>query len=239
MRHFRFGLFLKRNPVRPIRKFLHNQLNFVILPVLGKLDRRTARDFARDARYIKKPWKKSDEKAIRDFYFHTSRRQMHLRMLSFYHLQDRCEIWSINGYRKGIEYRYPLLDRRIIEFMLTVPTELLCVNPYFRPLLREIGDGLLPDEIRLHWDKDDHVYREFLTMINAMSAELFMGEIDHWRANPDMDFIDYKTLQEDIAKYRSGLSDPDRKLLDRMLVLMRSINEYTRHYRKRTGSSVH
>jgi len=164
---------------------------------------------------------------------------MHLRMLSFYHLQDRCEIWFINGYRKGIEYRYPLLDKRIIEFMLTVPTELICVKPYFRPLLREIGSGILPDEIRLHCDKDDHVYREFLTMVNAFSARSFMGEIDLWRTNPDMDFIDYETLQDDIAKYGSGLSDPDRRLLDRMLVLMRSINEYTRHYRKKPVSYAH
>ncbi len=239
LRHFRFRLFLRRNPVRPIRKFIHNQLNFVILPVLGKLDRRTARAFARDARYIKKPWKRSDERAIRDFYFHTSRHQMHLRMLSFYHLQDRCEIWFINGYRKGIEYRYPLLDRRIIEFMLTVPSELLCATPYFRPLIRDIGAGILPDEIRLHWDKDDHVYREYLTMVNAVSAELFMDEFEKWKANPDMDFLDFGLLEEDIERYRSGSTDPDRKLLSRLIVLIKSINEFTRHYRGRPGKSVH
>lgn len=164
---------------------------------------------------------------------------MHLRMLSFYHLQDRCELWFINGYRKGIEYRYPLLDRRIIEFMLTVPSELLCATPYFRPLIRDIGAGILPDEIRLHWDKDDHVYREYLTMVNAVSAELFMDEFEKWKANPDMDFLDFGLLEEDIERYRSGSTDPDRKLLSRLIVLIKSINEFTRHYRERPGESVH
>ena len=42
--------------------------------------------------------------------------------------------------------------------MLKVPSELLCKTDYFRPLLREIGEGILPDEVRLHEQKYDPVY---------------------------------------------------------------------------------
>ncbi len=36
----------------------------------------------------------------------------------------------MNGFRKGVEYRYPLLDKRIIEYMLKVPSELLCKTDF-------------------------------------------------------------------------------------------------------------
>ncbi len=92
-----------------------------------------------------------------NYFFHTSRQQVHLGVLRFYHFQERCETWAVNGFRKGVEYRYPLLDRRIIEYMLKVPSAMLCKTDYFRPLLRLISEGILPEEVRWQADKSDPV----------------------------------------------------------------------------------
>ena len=232
LKQLKIKLFLKRNPLRPFKKFVRNQLDFVVYPFIGVLNRSTARSFDNEARYIRKPYKRSDKKAIRTFYFHRSRRQMHLRMLDFYHLQDRCETWAVNGYRNGIEYRYPLLDKRIIEYMISVPTELLCKEYCYRPLLREIGLNIIPDEIRLHWEKADHVFGESLNKVYNESAELFMDEYETWRNNRDLDFIDFDLLCKDIARYRSGDGKLNRKLFTRLLVLIKGVHEFSKQYRR-------
>ncbi|TFG90082.1 MAG: hypothetical protein E4H16_02480 [Candidatus Atribacteria bacterium] len=231
LRNLKLGLFFKRNPIRELRKFVRNQLRFVVFPAVGVLDRATTKAFSKDVRYVRRQHKKSERGAIRNFYFHTSRRQMHLRMLRFYHLQERCETWAVNGYRRGVEYRYPLLDRRIIEFMLKVPSELLCQTHCYRPILREIGMDLFADEIRLQLDKDDHVYREFLHGIYREAAVVFIKDVHLWEANRDLDFIDFKLLREDIARYRSHSPGMDEKTLVRGLVNIRSVHEFTLKYK--------
>ena len=70
-----------------------------------------------DNSLLKKP------KTINNLYFWKSRREMHLRLLYDGHLSERTEDWTINGVRSGIEYRYPLLDKRIIEFIMKVPSK--------------------------------------------------------------------------------------------------------------------
>jgi asparagine synthase (glutamine-hydrolysing) len=71
-----------------------------------------------------------------------------LRLTAGY-LQDRIEAWAVQGARDGIEYRYPLLDRRLVEFCLGVPPELFRDGPTGRALFRAALAGILPDSIRL------------------------------------------------------------------------------------------
>jgi asparagine synthase (glutamine-hydrolysing) len=232
LRRLRFRAFFRRNPVKEPKKFIRHLLFFVVYPALHILDPRSARSFSNDVRYIRKPFKKSSRGAIANFYFHASRHQMHLNALQFYNLQERCESWHMLGFRKGVEYRFPLLDKRIIEYMLKVPSELLCETDYFRPLLREIGKGILPEEVRLNQSKNDPVYREFIDKLHKASALSFMEEADAWRANPDMHFIDFDLLLEDIAKYKSQSPGVGSKAFFRTLVYAKAIHEFSRKYQE-------
>ena len=233
LRSLKLCLYLRRNQIRQPKKFVRNLVYYVLMPALGILDRSTSRSFKDDARYLKKPFKKSDIKAVRQFYFHTSRRHHHLGMLNFYHLQDRCEKWFMMGYRHGVEYRYPLLDKRIVEYMLKVPSELLCVTDYSRPLLREISEGILPDEIRLNKSKNDPVYWEWMDGLFKEAAVLFMEEVDVWERNPDLHFVDFDLLIQDIAKYKDRCEEVDNKVLFRALVYTKAIHEFTINYRNK------
>ena len=47
--------------------------------------------------------------------------------------------WFLSGARYGIEYRYPLLDKDIIEYMLKVPSKLLFKRDYSRSIIRELS----------------------------------------------------------------------------------------------------
>ncbi|MBE0674535.1 MAG: hypothetical protein IH591_07740, partial [Bacteroidales bacterium] len=238
--------FFRRNPVRPFRRFIRNQLLYVVFPALGILDRGTAKSFREDARYLKEAFRKSDRKAIKNFYFHTSRHQLHLRMLQFYHLQRRCENWMIIGYREGVEYRYPLLDRRIIEYMLRVPSELLCRTALFRPLLRELGRDILTEEIRLNNSKADPVSMKHTWDLLKVCGLSYMDEVAEWRHNPDLDFIDFGMLDEDIRAYResAGLLDKnalgvsagqvDENVLFKTLVNIKAVHEFSKNYAQRS-----
>ena len=50
----------------------------------------------------------------------TIRQAQQFKFKQFY-LQKRIEEWSLQGKVHKIEYRYPLLDRRILEFCMRVP----------------------------------------------------------------------------------------------------------------------
>ena len=231
LRGLKLRVFFRRNPLRPLKKFVKRQLFYVVFPALGILDKGISRSFRRDARYIRKVFSKSDKRAIRSFYFHTSRHQMHLNVLRFYNLQERCESWYMLGFRKGIEYRYPLLDKRIIEYMMKVPSGLLCKSDYFRPLLREISKGILPDEVRLNESKNDPVYWSWMGVLFKDAACTFLEEVDEWRANRDLQFIDFDLLSDDIAKYKKSHESVDCEGLFRALVYFKAIHEFTVTYR--------
>lgn len=230
LRRLNIRTWVSRNPFRPIRRFIKYLMQYTVLPAVGVLQPDVARAFAKDAYYIRKSFRKSHRTALRNYYFHTSRRQLHLRYLKFYHLQERCESWMISGYRRGIEYRYPLLDRRIIEYMIKVPSLLLCRTDYFRPLLRIIGEGLLPDDVRLNYSKRDPVYMEWWHELFRLSGLELMNEVEQWSGNPDLDFIDFEKLNDDIARYRSDPGAVDGRVLFKALVYMKGVHRFTVEY---------
>jgi len=53
----------------------------------------------------------------------------------------------------GLEYRYPLLDKDLIEFYLSMPPRLKAQNGVLRYAIRQAMAGYLPDEIRWRNDK--------------------------------------------------------------------------------------
>lgn len=235
LRDLRLRLFFRRNELRRPVRFLKNVVRYILMPALCIHERGTARAFRDDARYLRPQWRRSDRSAVRQFYFHTSRRGHHLGMLQFYHLQDRCEKWFTMGFRHGVEYRYPLLDRRIVEYMLKVPSELLCVSGYSRPLLREITRGLLPEEIRLNQSKKDPVYSHRLDELYRDAGVSFMEESGGWRENSDLQFIDFGRLDEDLRLFRQGEAVVADDVLFRGLIYIRAMDAFTREYR-RTGT---
>jgi asparagine synthase (glutamine-hydrolysing) len=77
------------------------------------------------------------------------------RSIEYGHLTRRIEDWAANGARHGIVYRYPLLDRRVVEFALGIPEEVFyCPSPT-RVLMRAAGAGLLPPRLLNRRPKDD------------------------------------------------------------------------------------
>jgi asparagine synthase (glutamine-hydrolysing) len=63
------------------------------------------------------------------------------------HLQNRLESWAVAGQGAGVEYCYPLLDKRLIEFALGVPAYLYRRRGVSRFLFRYAIKDVLSREI--------------------------------------------------------------------------------------------
>ena len=82
-------------------------------------------------------------------------RRVQLHLLCGGHLGERMDGWDVGGARHGIEYRYPLLDRRVLEFALGLPGEQYRRGPVSRWAMRHALGSILPDEVCWNPDKRD------------------------------------------------------------------------------------
>ena len=230
--------FFRRNSPLRFRKFIRTIIICIINPLIGLPEKDTRRSLRNNARYLKKKHRKSDKKAMAGFYRNTSRRKLHLGMLDFYHLQNRCESWYTYGYCKGVEYRYPLLDRRIIEYMLRVPSKILCKTDHYRPILRLISEGILPEKVRWHRSKNDPVYWTYMNELFENASSVFASETQSWKSNPMLDFVNFELLVKDISDFNEQRLKVDSAVLFRSLVYLKAINDFTVSYRKGRESVI-
>ena len=99
-------------------------------------------------------------------------RRTQLRLLQAGHLAERMEGWAASGAARGIEYRYPLLDRRLLEFALSLPPEQFRRGRWGRWLFRHGCEPLLPAEVCWNRRKADPARSEPLqdAFIKALPA---------------------------------------------------------------------
>ena len=124
-------------------------------------------------------------------------------LLQSAHLSARMEGWAASGARRGIEYRYPLLDRRVLEFALGLPPEQYRRGRWSRWLMRHAMRSVLPPEVCRHLDKDDPARYEPLrdVLTRALPA---VGEDLAARATPPS-----RACYVDVARLLDSL-DADR-----------------------------
>ena len=82
-------------------------------------------------------------------------RRAQLGFLQDGRLGDGLEQWRARGVRRGIEYRYPLLDRRLLEFALGLLPEQFRRPGHNRWLMRHALRHVLPPEICWNRSKQD------------------------------------------------------------------------------------
>ncbi len=92
----------------------------------------------------------------------------------------RLESWAESGRRHGITYRYPLLDRRVIEFALAIPPHLFRRGGENRWFFRQLTEGILPDQVRLHRSKKERVRVQALgsvlsDVVDSIGSDLGQG----------------------------------------------------------------
>lgn len=82
-------------------------------------------------------------------------RGVQLSYLEMGYIQQRIESWAIASINEKMEYRYPLLDKRLVEFCLGIPATLFLKGNQNRYIYRQAMKNELPDYIRLNTEKDE------------------------------------------------------------------------------------
>ena len=111
------------------------------------------------------------------------------------------ELWGVHGARRGIEARFPLLDRRLAELVLAAPLDLAA-----RPgpggskwLLRQAMVGILPEPIRCRQDKGTWAALTRDTICRRLSTEI--GRLFTGSRLGEMGLVDDRTLRQSMARY--------------------------------------
>lgn len=108
---------------------------------------------------------------------------------------DRSAHWyNQHAAAFGVEVRHPFLDRRLVEFILSIPPQQLFRAGLSKPLLRQAMTGVLPEAVRTRKDKTQlgaflnlSVGSERRSRIERLleaplAAELGIFDADHLRA---------------------------------------------------------
>ena len=127
-------------------------------------------------------------------------RRTQLWLLKSGGLAERMEGWAASGAWHGIQYRYPLLDLRLLEFALSLPPEQFKRPGADRWLMRHALGPLLPLEVRESTSKADPVRfqavkRAFFSALPVVRQRLAQ------RAQPPAraPYIDMPRLRERLA----------------------------------------
>ena len=80
-------------------------------------------------------------------------RENRWRLMTSPHIAERAEVWAQTGARHGLAFAFPLLDRRVVEFSLSLPSELFLRGGFRRRPFRDAMADVLPERVRLRHQK--------------------------------------------------------------------------------------
>ncbi|NTW31274.1 MAG: hypothetical protein HGB12_01340, partial [Bacteroidetes bacterium] len=105
--------------------------------------------------FVLKHWKQIFFHSRKNFYGYGNRTRFALNLLHNYHIPERMDSWAIHAERYGFEYKYPLLDKDLLEFWFSIPIKYTYQDFNSRLLYREAMKGILTEKIRTRRDKGE------------------------------------------------------------------------------------
>jgi asparagine synthase (glutamine-hydrolysing) len=129
-------------------------------------------------------------------------RENRWRLMTSPHIAERAEVWSQTGARHGLAFAFPLLDRRVVEFSLSLPSELFLRGGFRRRPFRDAMADVLPSSVRLRHQKYDPFPSRMLDF--AESKNELLAQIDAYGQNENVrSIIDLPHLRRLIESFPS------------------------------------
>ncbi|MCK5535542.1 MAG: hypothetical protein KAI79_01880, partial [Bacteroidales bacterium] len=129
-------------------------------------------------------------------------RKRQFALFNFGHIQERTEAWAMSGLSRRMEYRYPLLDKRIVEFSVGVPEELFYHwKGKERRLFKTAVEDLLPLDIiwfnKPYETKVGRAYKKrYIESLIVLKKHLNYRQLDYQSEN----YFNYDKMSTDIFK---------------------------------------
>ena len=124
------------------------------------------------------------------------------RLMTSPHIAERAEDWAQMGARHGLAFAFPLLDRRVVEFALSLPSALFLRGGFRRRLFRDAMVDVLPEAVRLRHQKFQPFPSHMIDL--AESRDEFLARIDRYAQNNLISrTIDLKSLRKQVEAFPS------------------------------------
>jgi len=124
------------------------------------------------------------------------RKQFMLNLIKLYHIPDRMDAWSMNAEKVGIEYRYPLLDKDLLDFWFSIPIEYTYRGFEKRILYREALRGILTENIRLKTKKNEGVFMHFILQSNRHEFPYLADLLNRTPKDRQISLFNHKVYQQ-------------------------------------------
>jgi len=150
-------------------------------------------------------------------------RHMQIALLEHGHIAYRLESWASHAASLGLTYAFPLLDRRIVEFALSIPDSLYFQNGWKRYLYRTAMEGILPDRVRWHKMKEDPAMAEQSRRVRKAATPALREELRARASNPFVDVVQLIAAEESVVNTTdAALTGRDRRAQRRALQARRA-----------------
>jgi asparagine synthase (glutamine-hydrolysing) len=126
-------------------------------------------------------------------------RMRQYRRIHYDYVPQRIEYFALTAKTHKIEYRYPLLDKRLIEFYLSLPPWIKAQKGYGRYILRKSMEGYLPPEIQWRTDKTGIVVPNMFLRWKR-DEEALQNLIIRAKKSQIKHYIDYDKMLEMLEK---------------------------------------
>ncbi len=134
-----------------------------------------------------------------------ARNAVHDDLLSILRMPASLENLTTSAEDFGVEIHIPLLDKRVVEFCLSVPLEQFLIGGWRRSLMRRATEGILPSEIRWRPGKDPFTPDFARRMASSgAEAEAILDELTE--NHPAWSYLDRGKIEAQLDVIR----DPDR-----------------------------
>lgn len=105
-----------------------------------------------------------------------------IRAFADHHIPSRCTYYSIMAARHGLAISFPMLDRRVVDFILSLPLHMFLDEGQSRQPFRRAMRGILPERIRLARHKVGIFDERF--MLYAEQRGEFLNKLEKIRHMP-------------------------------------------------------
>ena len=140
-------------------------------------------------------------------------RENRWRLVTSPHIAERAEHWAQIGAAHGIAFAFPLLDRRLVELALSLPSGLFLRGGTKRRLFRDAMVGVLPDNVRLRHAKYQAFPSAMIDMADA--REECLAQIEGYRrVDAVRRLIDLDALARLVAAFPSADTVRDSLVAD-------------------------
>jgi asparagine synthase (glutamine-hydrolysing) len=102
---------------------------------------------------------------------------------------------DLNSMYHSIENRSPYLDRDLLNFSLTIPPHLLISDGFQKKILRDSGEGILCDKVRLSKEKKGF-NASINSIVNLNNPEVLKFIFD--KNSPIAEYVDIKKIKNDL-----------------------------------------